>query len=188
VSRKKEQKEAKKGIGNAVTFSIILSIIIFILCFIFQSSLLKIFGVTPNIQDYANQYMFWIVIGLPFYMFTNVMNSIIRADGNPKFAMITMLTGAIINLILDPVAIFILHAGVRGAAIATVIGQIVSSIMSLCYIKHMKSIKLEKSDYKLSTKTLKKFIPLGLSSLITQISICVVVVLYNNILTKCGAM
>ena len=185
---KKEQKEARKGIGNAVTFSIIVSIIIFILCFIFQSSLLKMFGVTPNIQDYAREYMFWIVIGLPFYMFTNAMNSIIRADGNPKFAMITMLTGAVINLILDPVAIFILHAGVRGAAIATVIGQVVSAIMSFCYIKHMKSIKLEKKDYKLDFKMLKKFIPLGLSSLITQISICVVVILYNNILITYGAM
>lgn len=182
----KEKDKSKKGIGNAVTLSIIISVIIFVLCFIFQGQLLKLFGMTDAIETYSKQYMFWIVIGLPFFLITNTLNSIIRADGNPKFAMITMLVGAVINLILDPVAIFLLNAGVRGAAIATVIGQVASAIMSLTYIRKMQSVKLEKKDFKLKKSTLREFLPLGISSLITQISICVVVVLYNNMLTKYG--
>ena len=154
---------------------------------IFQDSLLKLFGVTPESYQYAKGYMFYIALGLPFFMITNALNSIIRADGSPKYAMASMLIGAIINLILDPIAIFILKWGVEGAAIATVIGQVVSGIVSLSYLRRFKSIKVNKQSMKIHWKTLKNVILLGISSFITEVSITIVIITLNQLLVKYGA-
>lgn len=184
---KKDEKEASKGVNNAIVLAIIAGIVFLILGIIFKDGLLKVFGVTEAVYDYASQYMFWIVIGLPFFIFTTAMNSIIRADGSPKYAMITMLIGAILNIILDPIAIFGLKMGVTGAAIATIIGQIVSGTVSFVYIFKLKSVKVEKEYLKLEWKTVKKVASLGISSFITQIAITVLIITMNQQITKYGA-
>ena len=129
----------------------------------------------------------YIVLGMPFFVFTTAVNSIIRADGSPQYAMKTMLAGAILNIILDPIAIFVFHLGVKGAAIATIIGQIVSGVMSFWYIKKFKSVTITKESMKLEWKTLKKICSLGISSFITQIAITIVLIVINQTLTKYGA-
>ena len=185
---KKDEKSASKGIGNAVSSIIILSILFLIVGLVFQEGLLKLFGVTTGSYEYAKGYMFYIVLGLPFYMITTAFNSMIRADGSPRYAMASTLVGAIINLILDPIAIFVLKWGVEGAAIATIIGQAVSGMVSLYYLKKFKTIQLNKESIKINFKTLKSLIALGISSFITQISITLVIIVSNQLMAKYGAV
>lgn len=184
---KNDKKSANKGVSNGIIVSAILGILFLAIGLIFKEGLLKLFGVTENAYEYAKQYMTYIVLGMPFFVFTTALNSVIRADGSPGYAMKTMLVGAILNMILDPIAIFKLNMGVTGAAIATVIGQIASGIMSVIYIKKFKSVKITKESLKIEIKTVKKICSLGISSFITQIAITVVIIVLNQTLAKYGA-
>lgn len=120
-------------------------------------------------------------------MIGTTLNSIIRADGNPKYSMITMVSGAILNTILDPIFIFVLHKGVEGAAVATVISQILTFILNALYIRKFKTIKLSKECFKLKASICKKIMALGISSFITQMSFVCVMTVENNLLGKYGA-
>ncbi len=182
-----DKKSAKQGIGNSITLIGILGVLFFIFGFIFNEQLLKIFGVTEKSYKFAKDYMMITVIGLPFFMISNTLNSMIRADGSPKDAMKIMLIGAVLNIILDPIAIFVLHWSVKGAAIATIVGQIVSFVFSILYIRKFKTINLEKNDFKPKFKIIKKIMSLGVSSFITEVAITCVIIVLNNSLKKYGA-
>ena len=184
---KKDEESAKKGVANGIVASAILGIVFLIIGLVFRDGLLKIFGVTESSYEYSKIYMTYIVLGMPFFMITNSLNSVIRADGSPEYAMKTMIVGAVLNIILDPVAIFILDMGVKGAAIATVIGQFVSGVMSVLYIRKFKSVKITKQDLHVDFKTLKKVCSLGISSFITQIAMTFVLIVMNQTLAKYGA-
>lgn len=177
---------AKKSVGEAITLSFIVSIIFTLISFILLPKLLYFFGCTENVYSYAYNYGKIILIGMPFMIVYSVFSNIIRADGSPKYSMVMLIIGAIINIILDPVFIFGFNLGVKGGAIATVIGQIVSFIIAIIYLKKFKTIKLEHDDFKLS-KNIFKILSLGLSSFITQLTILVLFVFMNNIMTKFGA-
>lgn len=177
---------AKKSVGEAITLSFIVSIIFALISFILLPKLLYFFGCTENVYSYAYNYGKIILIGMPFMIVYSVFSNIIRADGSPKYSMVMLIIGAIINIILDPVFIFGFNLGVKGGAIATVIGQIVSFIIAIIYLKKFKTIKLEHDDFKLS-KNIFKILSLGLSSFITQLTILVLFVFMNNIMTKFGA-
>ena len=183
----KKPKEAAKGVGNAITISVIVSILICVGYLIFLPQLLNLFGCTDNLREYALSYGGIIVLGLPFMMIGSTLNSIIRADGNPKYAMTSMVAGAILNIILDPIFIFPLNMGVQGAAIATVISQIVTFLMNIFYIKKFKSIKIGKEEFKPQAQVMRKVSALGISSFITQMSIVLVIAFENNLLGKYGA-
>lgn len=184
---KKDEENAHRSVGNAVVFTIVVSMILTLLLVVLKDSVLVGFGATANTLAYADEYFSYIVIGIPFFMFANMMNSIIRADGSPQFAMLSTLIGCVINVILDPIAIFVLGWGMMGAAVATIIGQIVSAILAMYYLKHTKSIKLKKDSFHLRTSLLKKILPLGISSFLTQISIVVIMGVMNNVLVIYGA-
>ena len=177
---------AKKSVGEAITLSFIISLIFTLISFILLPKLLYFFGCTENVYSYAYNYGKIILIGMPFMIVYSVFSNIIRADGSPKYSMIMLIIGAIINIILDPIFIFGFNLGVKGGAIATVIGQIVSFIIAIIYLKKFKTIKLEHDDFKLS-KNIFKILSLGLSSFITQLTILVLFVFMNNIMTKFGA-
>ena len=183
----KKQKEAAKGVGNAITISVVVSILICVGYLIFLPQLLNLFGCTDNLREYALSYGGIIVLGLPFMMIGSTLNSIIRADGNPKYAMTSMVAGAILNVILDPIFIFPLNMGVEGAAIATVISQIVTFLMNIFYIKKFKSVKIGKEELKPQFLVVRKVSALGISSFITQMSIVLVIAFENNLLGKYGA-
>ena len=183
----KKKKEAEVGIGNGILLSTIVSIIFCIATLIFLPQLLKLFGCTENLKSYALTYGSIIAIGLPFSMIGTTLNSIIRADGSPKYSMITMVAGAILNTILDPIFIFVLHKGVEGAAIATVISQILTFVLNIAYVKRFKTIKITKDCLKLRANVCKKIATLGISSFITQMSIVCVMTAENNLLGKYGA-
>ena len=182
----KKEDEAKKCIGSAITLTIIVSIVFSIIIYLLLPNLVYLLGCTENVYHYALDYGRIILIGAPFMITYSAIASIIRADGSPKYSMILLVVGAIINIILDPIFIFTFNMGVKGGAIATVIGQIVSCIMALVYIPKIKSVKLGKSDFKLD-KSITRTLGLGLSSFITQATVLALFVFMNNIMTKYGA-
>ncbi len=183
----KKKKEAETGIGNGILLSTIVSIFFCIITLIFLPQFLKLFGCTDNLKDFAMTYGKIIAIGFPFSMLGTTLNSIIRADGSPKYAMFSMVTGAILNTILDPIFIFVFHKGVAGAAIATVISQVLTFVLNVAYIKRFKSIKLSRESFKLKAGVCRKVSMLGISSFITQMSIVCVMTAENNLLGKYGA-
>lgn len=186
----KKKKEAEKGVGNGLVAGAIISVILCVLILIFLPQLLNIFGCTDALREYALSYGYVITIGIPFSMIATILNSIIRADGSPKYSMASMLTGAILNIILDPIFIFDwgLNMGVQGAAIATVLSQALTCIMNVFYIKKFKTIKLEKESFKLDLKIVKTVAMFGISSFITQMAVVIVITVQNTIFKQFGAM
>ncbi|NLO83914.1 MAG: MATE family efflux transporter [Clostridiales bacterium] len=183
----KDPDSAHKSVGNAIIISLVASLLLTVIYFVFQDSILYAFGATENNLPYAKEYFTWITIGIPFYMFANTLNPIIRSDGNPKFAMLCMLGGAVLNIILDPIAIFVLGWGMRGAAIATVLGQLLSAGLSLAYIFRMKAIKLSKISFRLNGSLIMKFITLGLCTLLSQLSMVISMGFTQNMLRTYGS-
>ena len=183
----KKKKEAEIGIGNGILLSTIVSILFCLITLIFLPQFLRLFGCTENLKDYAMIYGRIIAIGFPFSMIGTTLNSIIRADGSPKYSMVTMVAGAILNTILDPIFIFVFHKGVEGAAIATVISQILTFLLNIIYIKRFKTITISGECFKLKANVCKKVASLGISSFITQMSIVCVMTAENNLLGKYGA-
>lgn len=187
---KNESHTARKSVGNSVVMIIVSSLILTAIYLIFAKQIIAMFGGTVNEETFrhSGEYFFYISLGIPFYMFGQAMNPVIRADGNPKFAMISTLAGAVINIILDPVFIFVCKWGMMGAAVATVIGQIVTAVLAVWYLLHMKIIKPEKDDYRLNRSVCKKTLVLGIPSFLSQISLVAAMAAINNMIRKYGAM
>ena len=183
----KKKKDAELGIGNGIMLSVIVSIIFCAITLAFLPQLLNLFGCTANLKDYAIAYGRIIAIGLPFSMIGTTLNSIIRADGSPKYSMMSMVSGAILNTILDPVFIFVFNKGVEGAAMSTLVSQVLTFALNIVYIRKFKSIKLKKESLKLKANVCKKIATLGISSFITEMSIVCVMTAENNLLGKYGA-
>lgn len=178
---------AQKGVGNAVTLVTIVSVLLTAVFLVWIQPILALFGATETLRSFALDYGVIIGIGLPFMMISAAVNSMIRADGSPKYAMFSMVIGAIINVILDPIFIFIFHMGVKGAAIATIIGQISSFVISIVYMPRFKTIHLDVFALRLNWMTCGKIVIFGLSSFITQFAITIVMAMTNNLLARYGA-
>ena len=166
------------------------SIVLAALYLIFADNILAMFGGTVNAETYhhSQEYFFYITLGVPFYMFGQAMNPIIRADGNPRFAMISTLAGAVLNIILDPVFIFGFRWDMMGAAVATVIGQLVTAVLAVWYLLHMKIIRPEKGDYRLKSSICGRTLTLGITSFLSQISLVAAMAAINNMIRKYGAL
>lgn len=182
-----KKEEGGKIVGNAVTVSIIFSIILSVIAYFFLPKLVYMFGCTKNVYQYAVDYGKIIILGAPFMIIYSALSQLIRADGSPKYSMVLLVVGAILNIILDPIFIFTFNMGVKGGAIATVIGQIVSFVMAILYLKKVKSVKLEKESFKVD-KSITRTLGLGLSSFITQSTVLALFVFMNNMMTKYGAL
>ena len=135
---RRQPETAKKSVGNSVVMTLAGSVILTAIYLLFDETIIAMFGGTVNAETFshAKEYFFYITLGIPFYMFGQAMNPIIRADGNPKFAMVATLTGAIINIILDPVFIFVFRWGMMGAAVSTVLGQMATAALSVACSPH----------------------------------------------------
>lgn len=182
-----DTKSAQKGVGNAIIMVTGIGILLTVLALVFLNPILHVFGVTEKLLPLAQDYGYIIVLGLPVTMISTALNSMIRADGSPQFAMFSMLLGAVINTVLDPIFIFPLQMGVRGAALATIIGQFASFLVSVLYIRHFKNVKINKDALKLESRICSKVLGFGISSFITQMSITVVMAVTNNVLAAYGA-
>ena len=184
------KEDAHRSVGNAVLLCVISSVVVTAVYLIFMNPILTAFGGRVNEETFAcaREYFFWITLGIPFYMFGQAMNPIIRSDGSPKFAIVTTVAGAVTNIILDPIFIFPLKMGMMGAAVATVIGQILTAVLSVWYLFHMKALRLERSSFRLSGSLMRKFLPLGITSFLSQASLVVSMAAVQNMCTKYGAM
>ena len=184
----KKEKEAAKGVANVILTVTVVALLFCIVTLIFLPQLLNLFGCTDALRSYAFTYGSIIAMGIPFMMIGTTLNSIIRADGSPKYAMISMVLGAVLNIALDPIFIFVLKMGVAGAAIATIFSQFVTFVINALYIKKFKTIKISKDLFKPQFRTIRKISMLGISSFINQMSIVLVIAVENNLLAKYGAI
>ena len=185
-----EADKARRSVGNAVVLSVAGSLVLTAIYLVFADGIIAMFGGTVNEETFrhAQEYFFYITLGIPFYMFGQAMNPVIRADGNPKFAMISTLAGAVINIILDPVFIFVFKWGMMGAAVATVIGQVATALLAVWYLLHMKVIRPAKTDFALSGSVCGRMLTLGITSFLSQISLVAAMAAINNMLRKYGAL
>ena len=185
-ARKKD--EAEKILGNGLILIILISIGLSILGLIFLDPILRLFGASSETLPYARDYMKYIIWGAVLQNIGFSMNNVIRAEGNPKIAMGTMLIGAIINTILDPIFIFVFHMGIKGAAIATIFAQAVSSVWVLYYFFSGRStLKIKKENLKLEKDTIKMIMSIGISPFAMQLASSLVNTIFNkNLLTYGG--
>lgn len=185
---RKDTKSAHKSIGTGIVMTLLSSLVLMAIFFPLKVQLLTLFGASESSIGMAVEYFNIILAFFPVYMLFNMMNAVIRSDGSPSISMLSMLLGAVINIILDPVFIFGLHWGMKGAALATVIGQCVSFIVSLIYFFRTKTFKLSLKSFIPDLKTFSGALKLGLSSFITQMTIVIISLVCNIMLKKYGAM
>lgn len=185
---RQDSESAHKCVGTGLSATMIISVFLCIVCLVFCEPLMSLFGASDATLTLASDYFRIIALFFPAYLMFNVMNSMIRADGSPTYAMIAMLSGAVLNIILDPICIFVLDWGIKGAAIATVVGQVVSFIVCLLYFRKPKSFKLTKRSFIINFSMLKNLVTLGGSTFIIQISMVVMTLLSNVMLFKYGSL
>lgn len=178
----KDEKTTKKCCGNAIVTFVALGIVLALLGLALRKPILTLCGATPETMNIICEYYDIILIGIPFYVITSAMGGLIRADGAPGYAMLATVIGAVINLILDPIMILVLNWGMKGAALATIIGQIVSAVVSLAYLHKPKLMKFTKDSFKPSIIMIGKICKLGISGFITQVAIAVITIVVNNVI------
>jgi len=181
------KKAAERILGNALTLDIILSVLVTTIGLLFLDDLLLMFGASTETLGYARDYMKFILAGVVLQNIGFGLNNIIRASGSPRIAMATMLIGAIINTVLDPIFIFVLNMGVQGAALATIISQGISSVWVLLYFSSNRStLRFKKENFKLKIETIKHILAIGMSPFAMQIAASVVTTIYNKSLLTYG--
>lgn len=187
-SGRKDTDRAHKCVGTGITVSAIISLVLMAVCLIFIEPLMKLFGASAQTLTLSIDYFKIIALMFPFYLLASVMNSMIRADGSPSFAMIAISSGAVINLILDPLFIYSFKWGIKGAAYATAIGQITSFILCAVYFLRPKTFKLTLKSFIPNKNVLKHVILLGAATFVTQIGIVIMSLVCNVTLAKYGAL
>ena len=185
---KNDSENAHKAIGASISWAFLSGVLMMAIIYSFKVPILTIFGASENTLAYSIEYLNVVLAMIPIFILCNMMNSVIRADGSPTWAMLSMLTGAIINIILDPLFIFVLRWGMTGAALATIIGQMATFIMTLIYFTHTKTFKLTKNSFLPKFSSVKEVISLGFSTFITQFAIVIVAILSNVQLAKYGEL
>lgn len=185
---KKDTRSAHKTIGTGIMVTLFVSIVLMAVFFPLKTQLLTLFGASKNSIGMAIEYFNIILAFFPVYMLSNMMNAVVRADGSPSWSMASMAIGAVINIILDPIFIFGLHWGMKGAAIATITGQIVSFVISVSYFFRTKTFKLTKESFIPNFRVFSRALKLGTSSFITQMTIVIISLVCNIMLAKYGAM
>lgn len=179
-------QKANRGVAGGITMSIAVSVVLLITCVILLKPIIYLFGCTETVEPYAMSYGGIVVLGFPFVIISTALNSMIRADGSPKLAMASLVTGAIFNTIADPIFIFLFDWGIEGAAIATIMGQFLSLLISLSYMKKWKSVTLAKADFRWDWQTTKEMLPLGIASFINQMATVIMTAIINITLIRYG--
>ncbi len=185
---KNDYENAHRAIGASITASLISGILMMAVIYPFKVPILTLFGASENTIGYAIEYLDIVLAMVPIFILCNMMNSVIRADGSPAWAMISMLAGAVTNIILDPVFIFGFKWGMKGAALATVIGQGVTFILTLIYFLNTKSFRLAMESFIPRLRAIGDVFSLGVSTFFTQLAIVIVAILSNVQLAKYGAL
>ena len=183
---RKKPEEAKHFIGNAIFLMLSFGITLCLLVFLFLDPLLKLFGATADILTYSRTYTSITAFGFPFVILATGGSNLVRADGSPNFSMACTLIGCLINLVLDPLFIFVFHMGMAGAAWATIIGQIISASMVIWYLTRFKTVKLTLKELRPRAFACRRILSLGMSPFLNQLAIMIVQVVMNNVLVFYG--
>ena len=185
---KGEPEKASKAVGNSVLSGTAASVVLTVLAMVFLDPLCRIFGATDNIMPYALEYGRIIVCGFPFVIVAVIINGVIRADGSPRFSMVSMTVGAILNLFLDPLFIFVFDMGVSGAALATIISQFLNLVVNVAYLFSFKNIKLDKRSFRFQFSFAWMLASLGIASCLNTMTSTLIAIVSNNMLTHYGAL
>jgi len=184
----KREKEARLFIGTGISFMSIIGLYIFCIVFFLKRPILLLCGATENVFPLAMTYLSIIAIGLPFQLFTTASSSLIRADGSPAYSMICNISGAILNVFLDWLFMFVFGWGIKGAAMATVIGQILSFLLCAVYYLQFRAFKITREMLGIKWEYAKQIVKLGTSNFINHIIMMLVNIVLNNSLKIYGAM
>ena len=183
-----EKEKAAGYVGNSIVLTLVIGIILMVVTLLFLDPLMHLFGARGEVLTYAKQYTGITALGMPFAIVSSSLSQMIRADGNPRYSMISTLVGAVLNLVLDPIFIFGFGMGMKGAAIATVIGQIVSAIVILVYFRHFRSVPLKMKNFLIQKEIVKGTAALGMAACLTQLTVTVVQIVLNNVLGYYGEL
>ncbi|MDO4564536.1 MAG: MATE family efflux transporter [Clostridia bacterium] len=183
------KEDAHRGIGNAIVLCTGAGLALAAVYLVLDEQLLTLFGGRVNEETFAQskEYFFYITLGIPFYAFGQAINPIIRSDGSPKYAMVSTLAGALLNIVLDPIFIFAFKWGMMGAAVATVAGQVLTCVLAVRYLLKMKAVKLVRDSFKLRFRLIRRFLALGVSSFLAQASLVLSMAAVQNMVVKYGA-
>lgn len=184
---RKQEEEAARGVAAGLIGLVGVGFILMALYLIFIEPLCRLFGATDAILPYALDYGTIICLGLPLFCVASGLSSIIRSDGSPRWNMVGLLAGCIINIILDPLFIFVFGMGVKGAALATVIGQFANAAIAFAYLPRIKTVKLNKAVFADWRKAILQVVSLGVSSFISQFVLVIAIAVQNNVLVQYGA-
>lgn len=185
---KGDTQSAHRCVGTGITVIFCVGVVLTAAGLLWQEPLLRLFGASDATVGMAMEYFTLLLYVLPLYMLSNSTNGSIRADGNPKYAMLATIAGAGLNIVLDPIFIFGFHWGIKGAAWATVLGQVLSFCLNLFYFTRPKTFRLEKNSFRPHWRVFWGAVQLGLSTFITQISIVVVSLVCNIMLFRYGTL
>ena len=185
---RREQEEADRTFANAVILLLSAGVLLMVFGLIFVEQLVVFFGASPTVMAESVKYMSITLLGQPFAMCNMAFTAIIRADGNPRYMMRSMMIGAVLNIILDPIFIFVFDWGIQGAALATIIGQFVSGCIALAYLPRYQHFHLKKKNLRLQSKVVKNIFALGFPSLCTQTASAATQIIMNNLMRNYGAM
>ena len=179
----KDHERSKYALGNAIVSGAVIAVVIVTVFFLNLRSIIRIFGATKELEQYAYDYLSIILISGVFFILAIISNNIIRAQGNAKMAMISMVSGAVLNMILDPLFIFVFKMGIRGAALATAISQLVTLIVGITYIFGKRSsIHIGLKHLKLKLDIMKEVTAIGFSGFVRQVAGSIVVAILNNVI------
>ena len=185
---RKQEENAAKGVAAGVLGLSGIGLVLMALYLIFMEPLCLLFGATDAILPYALDYGYIVCLGLPLFSLAAGLSSIIRSDGSPRWNMVGLLAGCIINIILDPIFIFVLHMGVKGAALATVLGQLANAVIAVLYLPRMKTVKLTKEVFAGWKSAFSSVLSLGTSSFFSQFVTVISIAVQNNVLVRYGAL
>lgn len=184
----KQDDKAKSVAANSIALMLLTGIAVGAITLVFLRPILVAFGGRGQTLEYAVEYTRIIAIGTPFAMLSSGASQLIRADGSPRYAMAATMTGIVLNCILDPVLIFGFHMGMSGAALATVIGQLVSSILILRYLRRFRSVELHANDYRLKKSSVFRIVKIGIASGAMQFASTIISIVLNNVLGHYGEL
>lgn len=184
----KEEEKAKSVAGTSLTLTLLTGVVLAVLTLLFLRPILTAFGGRGETLEYAIEYTRIVALGTPLAMLGTGASQLIRADGSPRYAMLSTTLGAVLNAVLDPILIFGFNLGMSGAALATVIGQLVSSILILRYFRHFQSVTLEKRDYLPRKSSVLRILKIGIAAGAMQFASTVISIVMNNVLGYYGEL
>ncbi|MBR4082233.1 MAG: MATE family efflux transporter [Clostridia bacterium] len=183
-----QKDKAPAFMGNALVMLALCGTALCIVTQLFLDPLLTLFGSPADVMPYAREYVRITALGFPFLLITTGGGHLIRADGSPRMTMICSLTGAVVNTILDALFVMVFHWGMAGAAWATIIGQILSAVIVLAYMRRPKTVQLRREHFRLQSRCVRRIASIGAASFFNQVAMMVVQIVLNNALRYWGSL